>query len=556
MTLHHRRIARRSHVASRLTRAVLVVSATLGAALGVHSSVWAAPPTSTTSTTSTEVASVRDVLENLEAWDDAAAADAAARVPEGSRRALARGLLAHQNADYTAAETEFSAALAAGDLSDDDTKLAEHYLTLSRGSITALAQNLVERSSDGRFVAVFAAPSDTILAPYLFEAMGLAYDRLGAALDVFPDHAVRFEIFDDAASLSLATPLSLDAVYTTGTVGLCKYRRVMQLTPRVMLMGYGWIDTAVHEYVHYLVSIRTRNRAPVWLQEGLAKLYETRWRLDAPPPLDPPLAKLLHEALTKDDLVTLEEMHPSIAMLPTPERAALAYAEVQTMLELVWEEKGDAGILAVLDAVAAGADPKTALAEAAGSDFDTFYARWKRVQLERTRDAEGGPLDTPRFAQGGADANDPSEDPTLRGSVFSHLGGGRARQHARLGVLLTLRGHREAAVLQYEKARASKREVADDPELSRRLGQLYLQLERANEALPLLRRAAREDPEDPNLAADEGRALRLAGRVDEARAALWRAVAQNPFIPRLHCDLAELAPDEATAARERALCRE
>ena len=53
----------------------------------------------------------------------------------------------------------------------------------------------------------------------------------------------------------------------------------MMITPRVMVYGYGWLDTAVHEYVHYLLTIRTKNAAPVWMQEGLAKLMETRWRL-------------------------------------------------------------------------------------------------------------------------------------------------------------------------------------------------------------------------------------------------------------------------------------
>ena len=45
-------------------------------------------------------------------------------------------------------------------------------------------------------------------------------------------------------------PLGIDGPEHT------KYRRIMMVSPRVMLYGYGWIDTAVHEYVHYVVTLR------------------------------------------------------------------------------------------------------------------------------------------------------------------------------------------------------------------------------------------------------------------------------------------------------------
>ena len=151
---------------------------------------------------------------------------------------------------------------------------------------------------------------------------------------------------------------------------------------------------------------------------------------------------------------------------------------------------------------------------------------------------------------------DDAVDPSLLGDVFSHLGGGAARQHARLGVLLTLRGHLAQAARQYEKARAADARVADDPKLARRLGELYLQLGQPARAAPLLRRAGADDPEQPSLAAAEGRALRLSGDLTGARLALARAVRQNPFIPALHCDLAALAEDPAERTREAALCRE
>ncbi len=154
---------------------------------------------------------------------------------------------------------------------------------------------------------------------------------------------------------------------------------------------------------------------------------------------------------------------------------------------------------------------------------------------------------------------DEREDPSLHGDVFSHLGGGRGRKHARLGVLLTLRGHPQAAVIEYERARAVDPAIRNDPKLVRRLGELYLELERPVDALPLLIRAGEHEPDNANIAAAEARARRLTGDLAGASEALDRAVQQNPFIPGIHCDLAAIAEAEGDSARaedERALCME
>ncbi len=495
----------------------------------------------------------------LDAWDLAAAAAAVAEMPAGSARDVKAGVLALFSAQYPEAEALLAGALTSGQLPAVGaiTQEAQHYLNLARGEQRALGPALRQRSPDGHVEIVFADARDALLAPYLFDAMAEARAALGDEVGVLPDHAVRFEILDDPGKLALVSPLTLDNVYTTGTVGITKYRRIIMVTPRVLLHGYGWLDTAVHEYVHYLVTLRTRNRAPVWLQEGLAKLLETRWRSPSPLPLEPAPRKLLARGLARDDLVTFAEMYPSLAMLPSQERAALAYAQVQTMLELLREARGRAGLGALLDQVAAGAVAEDALANAWGGSFDAFHEHWKATMRRRTAGKTGDAgLRKLQFVDGKKPPADEPADPSLLGDIFSHLGGGKARQHARLGVLLTLRGQLGAAARQYEKARAAEPRVAADPKLARRLGELYLQLGRPAPAAPLLRLAGADDPEQANVAAAEGRALLQIGDRAGARAALARAVRVNPFIPTLHCDLARLADDPDERTREQTLCRE
>jgi tetratricopeptide (TPR) repeat protein len=498
----------------------------------------------------------------LEGWDLKAAAAAVEAMPAGAARDVKAGALALYAADYASAEKLLGGALTSGQLPAAGALVqeAQHHLGLARGEQRALGPAIRQVSPDGHVEVVFADSRDALLAPYLFAAMAAARAALGDDVGVTPDHPIRFEILDDPAKLALVSPLTLDNVYTTGTVGITKYRRIIMVSPRVLLQGYGWLDTAVHEYVHYIVTIRTKNRAPVWLQEGLAKLLETRWRSPNPLPLEPGPRKLLARGLAKDDLVTFQEMYPSLAMLPSQERAALAYAQVQTMLELLREARGRPGLTALLDRVAAGEVAEDALAAAWGAEFSAFESEWKSTMRRRTAGparTSAAPIKKLQFKDPAkVDAADDPADPTLLGDVFSHLGGGKARQHARLGVLLTLRGHLAPAARQYEKARAAEPRVAADPKLARRLGELYLQLSQPAKAAPLLRIAGADDPEQPNVAAAEGRALLQLGDEHAARAALDRAVRVNPFIPTLHCDLARLADDEGERAREQALCRE
>ncbi|MBK6916464.1 MAG: hypothetical protein IPH07_03590 [Deltaproteobacteria bacterium] len=486
----------------------------------------------------------------LSRWDVPGAKRALADAEESPARSVKAGVVAIYEGRYAEAEALIADAVATGSLDGSDalSEEARHYLALARGAQKALAASITVTSDDGAVQAVFAHEKDAMLAPYLFAAMAQAREVLGRELGVVPDHTVRFEFLDDPVKLAMVTPLTVANIRTTGTVGVTKHRRVVMITPRVMVHGYGWLDTAVHEYVHYLLTLRTGNLAPVWLQEGLAKLYETRWRRTDSEPLDPALAYRLHQAIVRDDLVTLEEMYPSVAMLPSAELAALAYAEVETMLGLLRERRGAAGIAALLDRVEAGDDAKTALATAWGEDFEDFYAEWKRVTKTRTAKSRDGKLSVPKFGDG-------EEATPELGDVFSALGGGEARQHARLGALLQERKHLEAAALQYEKARKADVRARKDPALSRRLGQLYVELERFADAVPLLTIAAEDAPDDANLAAAQTRALLRAGDLEAAAAAAERVIRNNPFVPTVHCDLAEIDRDPAVVSRERALCR-
>ena len=177
----------------------------------------------------------------------------------------------------------------------------------------------------GKHFTVHVPPGpDQVLADYLIEALEEALARHGPRFGVTVKEPIRMEVYPSLESFARISTLSLEAIKTSGTIALCKFDRLMLVTPRVTLRGYDWLDTASHELIHLLISRRSHNTVPVWLHEGLAKYHESGWRGDYGEPLAPYSAELLAKAIQKDELISFARMSPSMALLPSQEATATA----------------------------------------------------------------------------------------------------------------------------------------------------------------------------------------------------------------------------------------
>ena len=185
---------------------------------------------------------------------------------------------------------------------------------------------------------------------------------------------------------------------------------------------------------------------PVWLQEGLARFEQTRWRRPPEVRLSATEQALLAAALKKGRLITFDEMHPSMAKLPSQEAAALAYAEVYT---LVGWMHGKVGYKGIRDALVA---QRTARARGARSPRRSSMS-WAAVEQGVARAPQAR---SPRDGKARAPASRSSSTraastPRTSGSSRSSA---RARKYARLGGMLRARGMLDAAAVEYEKALA------------------------------------------------------------------------------------------------------
>lgn len=185
---------------------------------------------------------------------------------------------------------------------------------------------------------------DEPLVPFIIDVAQRARAAMQRDLGVDLPRPLRIDLVRDTFSLSAVTGLPVTAAETTGTLAVARWGRVTMISPRATRQGYGWEDTLAHEITHLALARATRDRAPLWLQEGIAKREETRWREPRPGDGQPSAESIAYHAMMNGRSVGIDKLGPSIAMLPTPEAASIAYAEVQSFVNYWIEQNGDAAL--------------------------------------------------------------------------------------------------------------------------------------------------------------------------------------------------------------------
>ncbi|NMB74369.1 MAG: hypothetical protein GYA21_04480 [Myxococcales bacterium] len=373
---------------------------------------------------------------------------------------------------------ERAAAAFGPDFSDPRLELVRASARLSRGWIS-------QRSPDGRVMVWHAPGVDEVLAPELFDCVRRTLEVVGADLGHQASTPVLVEILPDRQALADATGLPLSDIEGSGTIAVSKYNRLLITSPRSTLTGYSWADTVSHELVHRIVSERTFNRTPIWLHEALARFQDTRWRAGEPlyrAGLSPADESALAAALRQEQLIPFERMHPSMAFLPTPEAARLAFAEVYTVTQFLLERGGYPGLRRLLDEIGRGRSDWEGMQAAFGLDAQSFpraWLEWLRRQKFVERSGEVA-LETAR-----------SSGPERRFEGGPLL----VRDFFHLGQLLDARQRPRAAAVEYRKAadQAGPRHAAAGM-LLEKLGRALARIERADEAQRALEHSLEREP--------------------------------------------------------------
>jgi len=279
--------------------------------------------------------------------------------------------------------------------------------------------HVVDDSSRGVWIR-FQDRADQVLAPLLAETAAEARDAIERDLGTTLPRPLRIDLVRDLFTLSAVSGLPLEAAETTGTVAVARFGRVTMLSPRATRQGYPWQDTLAHEITHLVLSRASAENAPLWLQEGVAKREETRWR--KPRAFDDLKAaeRVARDAQRSGRSVGLDRLGPSIAMLPSADAASIAFAEVTTFIRYLLEQCGERVLPALLVELRTVPDADRALRGVSGLGLVEWQVVWRAALASST-----GPLD--RASQA------PEESAVL------------SRRAARMSELLYLQGKYEAA---------------------------------------------------------------------------------------------------------------
>jgi hypothetical protein len=433
--------------------------------------------------------------------------------------AIERGRLALYRGDCDGAQ----ATLERPDLEESDEGAS--LLAVAKGCARGSAATVILRDNRG-VVVRFQDDEDQALFPIIVDAALAARESLARDLGTQLPLPVFIDLVRDQLTLSAMSGLPEKAAQTTGTVAVAKWGRVMMISPRAATDGYPWLDTLAHEMAHLVISQATAERAPLWLQEGVAKRQETRWR--EPTPFDgfPPPDGVAYQGIVRGLALPLTELGPSIAMLPSPEQASIAFAEVVSFIHF-WVDQAGADALPKLLKEIRDALPGTNANQAIEKVSGKPLAEWDR--LWRAHLAAKAPSLPAEYAPG---------------AVFE--AGAKLARRRRLGQLLLERNHHRAAAHELEKAH---RLLPTESSLRCLLAQALRGQGREVEAAVLVAK-----PEEVHLPTGRWWSLHGLFQLDDALPkSRWHALGVNPLNPPIPCH--ELPAGEYPAdPLHRAIC--
>src|SRR4051794_22583733 len=407
----------------------------------------ATPPAAATAGAEDAASAARQAEKLLDEWRFADARGAigalAQAAPQAGPTLYVRGYQRFLEGDYDGAIRDLSGA---SQILTADATVRE-LRNLATEARDAIKDHKEEKS--GHFI-IHYPPEDAVLVPYAREALEAAYAALHADLGFEAQIPVRVEFYRSPSDLAAVSSLSQAEVARTGTIALCKWGRLMVTSPRALATGYPWLDTINHELVHYAVSQLTHDRAPVWLQEGLAKFLERRWREPPGGRIPPAMEHLLAKALRSGKLITFEAMHPSMAKLPSAEDATLAFAEVDNAVAFLHQKGGMPALRDAIKRVANGEDARVAVAAAAGLSWPEFERGWRAFMVaQHYKTFPAIDIATTHIRKPGAIAS--GRKPAEEDALSSGMKAGAPYRHLRLGNMLLKRERARAAVAEYER---------------------------------------------------------------------------------------------------------
>jgi hypothetical protein len=337
---------------------------------------------------------------------------------------------------------------------------------IAQGCARVTAATVSEKDDARNLEVRFQDEADRALMPMLADTVSKARDALTRDLGVTWPKPTRVVVVRDLLSLSAMTGLPYESATTTGTVAVAKWGRVTLLSPRASHHGFVWRDTMAHELTHLAVTRATNDKAPLWLQEGVAKREEIRWRDPGPFDNRPSPESVVARGMEMKIDIPLDKLGPSIAMLPTADQAMVAFAEVTSFVRFFADHAPPDGLPHLLNAIREkprgdDKDVDDALREVSQNDLKQWDTKWRAWLSSTHHDAL----------------------PSVSGLGAAPPNAHDIRERMRLAELLDARSHSAEAVKELDKI---TQPPLDDPSFSGLRASVLHHVGRDKDAEPLV----------------------------------------------------------------------
>jgi len=394
----------------------------------------------------------------------------------------------------------------------------------------------VETQESPHFKVSWINPQDGILAGPLLQYMEAAYESLQPSFKkvALKNEKAPIEIFPDLKSFSEVSGLSLSRFRATGTIALTLEQRLMILSPRNLAKGYPWAETAVHEFIHYMIRRISAENVPIWLHEGTAQIFQG-YPYSKGMHLDPSQWGLFKKRRANKKLLDLKTLQEPFPYRETPEEAELAY--IQALLFTNWLDT-QCGVIQLIEWSGSLKSVDRALEKCTGKSAAVLSKEFSEKIMPSIQVPKGSDVE---FYARDFSSDDPIE---AEGKKTDQ----KSRNTATLANELFKQGRYRSAAMEMEKALVST--PVAPPSWRQQLGISLMRSSKPKDAQIVLRRLLKDYPREASayylLASQELEK----SQVEKAWSLLVHGFFVNPFLDGLSEKMAVIQERKPELAKD------
>lgn len=220
----------------------------------------------------------------------------------------------------------------------------------------ASVEGRMKKETGSRFTITFDVATETRFADDIVDALGTAYNRVGADLDCYPEAPVPVLLYTRKDFRAVTAGPEWSGGIYDGKIRL-PIGGLREITPQVRAV-------LQHEYTHVVVRELTKGNCPTWLNEGLAQVEEYK-------EFAFPLTEL-RKAVQQGRLLSVPALEGSFVSLGA-QQAVIAYRQSYAMVSYLLSVYGWHKVKEILVNLGKGMTGADAIAQAF-KDYGIGYA--------------------------------------------------------------------------------------------------------------------------------------------------------------------------------------